>query len=529
MSGKPKSAQHKKELSADRRTFLQNLIASGAGMTLWGLDPRLLQLGAKGSWAPRAMASGAGQLNRKFLLYIHCGSYDGYGLGFFQGDDLIVGEKDPYFKDHKILFPRGVHEKKQITGSVNRYLNSGIKVGPLVLNQYTRVLEPIVQHMAFAVGDRKSIDHATGSQMAHMGSVAGANNPSFTVGFSQVLSNHGYGDSYVLGNHPDHDYALTADMKNVGYLRGTSKAVFEKALSDSPELYRQFPIIEKQAIGDIFTQHTSTSIADYLKRYYRDGVGKAESYKSYSKSISQGLSALPGFSDTYESLRSKMNTSAIEQIYSYLPSREATEIAKTNNVGDTLAFAGALAKSGFANGMSFDVGGFSDQHAGGSDADSARTGARLFSSLTILWQWIIEQNMQDEVMIMVSHDFSRTPYNNSRTNLDTVKSITRPEDNRSELVNCPGRDHNLTFGTVFIHGKAGHNGQAMKLGAVGEGYNPFGSRDIRGTIDYNAPALRTESLVCSMLMRCYPELFPDMRLTQRIWRNFNEPLDMILG
>lgn len=508
----------------NRRQLLNQLTVAGCSSTLLGFDPHRFLT------SPQAYATDKAKTSSKFLILIHAGSYDGIGLGLIQGLGM-TGSKDKY-GNRLIQYQNGLFDKgtpNPLGPSANPYLNTGTQVGPLVLHEYVRCLTPIAKHLAVCVGNRHSIDHGVAASITQMGAQMGKGNPNFTVGFSQALTNHGYDPSFVLGNS-SLAYQLTSGIKDVGYVDATTIGQFKDGVSDNTKLSgQQIPL--DQPISQIFTKHTAEYSSNYIQNHYRNGLAVANAHSAYLKSISKGLNGIEGFTTAQKELEAALTKQRLLDLMSHLPATEAEEVYKSR-VGflSQMQLAGAMAASKFANGMTIFLNG-GDQHSGGAEVDAGRLGGNIMGTLRLFWDWVVSRNLENEVMVAVSHDFSRSPYNSLRSNNETIRKVYLPDGGKGTetVVNCPGRDHNITFGLAILHGQAGANGTGIRLGNTGDGYNPFPTSDLKGSLNYNGDGYRTEDLMCSMLMRCYPDLFPDFRLTKRVWRSFEKPIDLILG
>jgi hypothetical protein len=166
-----------------------------------------------------------------------------------------------------------------------------------------------------------------------------------------------------------------------------------------------------------------------------------------------------------------------------------------------LILAGALAKTGLACGMDISLPG-EDLHFGGSQVQTARSGAQLWVQLTLFWKWIIQQGLQDQVMVVVSHEFSRSRFNNS------VRKETITVGGVSKEINCPGTDHGLTAGMYILNGKM-PGGE--RIGGVLSSYVPAGSATLGGPPKESIPAPSSLGVVSTALMVCYPEIFKNPR------------------
>jgi hypothetical protein len=196
---------------------------------------------------------------------------------------------------------------------------------------------------------------------------------------------------------------------------------------------------------------------------------------------------------------------------------ERNEIAN-NGYGDwffkeRLLLAGVLAKTGLANGMSVDVMN-DDHHIGGADVWTARSAAAKWAAISQFWSWVKSVNLQNDIMIIVSQDFSRSPYNQYYNDINIVDPSGKPIS-----VRAPGRDHGLPMGMMFINGNVP---KAGRVGFVGSNMVPQATKDTAGTIDSSGSAYLSQNMVGSMLMRCFDDLFPTERMVRKHWPTFKE-------
>ena len=122
--------------------------------------------------------------------------------------------------------------------------------------------------------------------------------------------------------------------------------------------------------------------------------------------------------------------------------------------------------------------------------------------------------LQDDVMVIVSHEFSRTPYNSSPGDTVNVmhKGVSKP-------VQSPGVDHHLAMGMVFINGKVPSQG---RVGGIGDTYIAAGSADLKGIADPNITAYTSTQLVGSMLMRVWGDVYANSREVSKYWVGFTD-------
>jgi len=221
-----------------------------------------------------------------------------------------------------------------------------------------------------------------------------------------------------------------------------------------------------------------------------------------------------------------------------------------DNLTSGLKLAAFLAETGVAKGMAIDLDGH-DWHSGtglshqGSSVGTARTAAQMFAQIRLFWEWLgsrTGKNLQRRVLVVISHEFSRTPYNSFPFNFDGSRMVDDAGNpvfiNYGEpieiyckgvkhTIRVPGRDHWLSaHGTVFLNAGVP---PASRLGGIVDQYVAHGSRDLLGTPDPAVPGYTQLQLVGSMFMRLFPELFPDQRALRKIWPTMPEPIDLLVN
>lgn len=121
-------------------------------------------------------------------------------------------------------------------------------------------------------------------------------------------------------------------------------------------------------------------------------------------------------------------------------------------------------------------------------------------------------------MIVVGQEFARSAYTKKavasqyQVNVPTAAGSTTP-------VTAWGREHSLAMGMMFINANVPAKG---RIGMIGDGLTPLASIDAKGTIDLKKPAYNSQSMVGSMLMRVFPDLFPSARMVSKHWSGFSE-------
>jgi hypothetical protein len=156
-----------------------------------------------------------------------------------------------------------------------------------------------------------------------------------------------------------------------------------------------------------------------------------------------------------------------------------------------------------------------DTHEGGADQVTAQNTGGVWALVSLFWKWVNANSLQNDVMIIVSHDFSRTAYNSRWSDNEVVDA----SGNNRKTVRIPGRDHDLSMGMMFINAGVPKSG---RVGFITDTLTPVGTKDTKGTIDSSLTPYTSENMVGSMLMRVFPELYPTERMVRKHWPTFRE-------
>jgi hypothetical protein len=71
----------------------------------------------------------------------------------------------------------------------------------------------------------------------------------------------------------------------------------------------------------------------------------------------------------------------------------------------------------------------------------------------------------------------------------------------------------------FLNGKVPSQ---SRLGGIGDYYTPAPTKGLNGELDATAPAYTAQQMVCSMLLRVWPEIFKDQRYIRQFYPTFAE-------
>ena len=195
-----------------------------------------------------------------------------------------------------------------------------------------------------------------------------------------------------------------------------------------------------------------------------------------------------------------------------------TDSKRSKQLLANLQLAAGLAGSGRAKGMLLSYGDH-DTHGGGSSSHTPRHGSVLFAAVRLFWDWVVAQGLQDDVLVIISHDFTRTAYNEKNkgdhqlkvrqaTGIENAKFATR------------GTDHLQVMSMMFINGKVPPAG---RIGAITDNYVAFGSQNAQGRPDPAIAPYTSDTLIGAMLLRCFDDIFKDEAAVKEFFSDFKLP------
>ena len=437
-----------------------------------------------GSYSSRLLgASNRSSAKRKpFVLYIHLGSMCGVSSGLVQPLQPGVWQKG--------FFTRG-----SLDMASNPLLNVQDQYGALVLHNYSQPLAHIADDVCLTNGTPESLDHRIGQLMQMRGNRLAVDAPEWAMALAQANLKPGERNPICIT-----EGQKINKVSDVSMIQARSIENFIDVTSDPSNMPNEFS-------GPIWS-----SLA---KRFEQDAIGSTklakssyEILKTQLDTLTKGLPELNDIEGDLASIEGKFTQANFNALKADM--QDANNIGYDYSFRNNLILAGIMAKSGAASGMTLRLGG-DDFHFGGADVVTARRAAAKWIHLVLFWQWIRQQGLDQDVTIIVSHDFGRSPFNNKYSD-HTIQS-----ENGNQLIRCPGRDHGLHFGMLFINKNVPSGG---RIGNVTDNFISFPAKDAVGGFDENASPHLANHLVGSMLMRIYPDLFPNVASITEFWRDF---------
>lgn len=423
----------------------------------------------------------------RFLLYVHMGSICGVSSGLVQ--PVKPGQ-----------WPKGFFEQGVQGNSVNSLLNKHVESNGMVLNDYIKFLAPMTQNMCLVNGNSQSLDHNVAALYQQRGTSISASCPEWSMAVTEFMKTEERKNPMVLTSG-----VKTISVPDVTTVQASSIEEFARITKDvdvipqggnSPFLNLIRQRYAGPKLGTVIAEKNLKSLADYQL-----------------STLTTGLKELNEATADIKSLKDAMADGMIRDLIKDCV--EADQIFKeiSKDSRDSLIMAGILAKTGLANGMSLRMAG-GDTHNTASDIESPRTAGANWALLSLFWKWIVAQKLQDDVLIVVSHDFSRSAYNGK-----IYEGNVLDANGKNQTIKASGRDHSLAMGMMFINASVP---KAGRIGMITDNMVPVATKDAKGTIDGSLAPYTAENIVGTMLWKVFPELFPTERMVRKHWQTFKE-------
>ena len=507
-------------------------------------------VGALGSGSRLQAAS----KHAKFLLYIHFGSADGLTSGMLQPREVVFDgadnnlaakgswQKDLFWDSHTLILPTSqykglVNPNHSINPNVNvHYKDSDSNA---IFNEYSKVLHPIREHVCFACGNSRSLSHHDAAAFQITGGRFNAARGSWVANFAQAMcGNDEFANIVVSPNFASLRESFYTKIFNnkgidndkVAVINAASIEEIRHILSDAEGI----PEAEGDALKFWQTMHAINNASSPHYKAIRKSVN------FYVNNLLVGAPEFASQSALRQNIAEKITATVLKDMLSdtNLPGGHVCDVdavaesqkASTAQLIDNLQLAAGLAATQRAKGMMLSWGDH-DCHSHGSSLDTPRHAAVLFTAVKMFWQWVKAQNMQDDVLVVISHDFSRTPYNS--------REITYPNENAKPIITAKaaggtttphrfipvGNDHHPVMGMIFINGKVPAAG---RIGGISDNYAAFGSDDTTGVPNFNTAPYTSDELVGTMMMRCFGDVFKDTKTLQQFFPHCDAPIAWLL-
>lgn len=427
----------------------------------------------------------AQSMARPFVLYIHCGSWDGIASGLLQPNALGA---QPW--------PLGVFRNGVKMAAPNPLIDQISAHGNMKFHRYNKVLSEILGDLFHATITSRSLDHSVAALLQRTGHEAG--HPSWTAALAQATPKQDLMPSLVAGT----GMRLNAFTPNVAAVNAGSLGQFRASFQDplasglSPTAKARFGA----AASAIFQEKNGSSL---IPGYFKSAFDGSHNY--WSRGIPELAESTPLITGLRQALSVQRANALID---THMGDNDAAEIKQRYNnfaaLRENLVLAGALAKSGIASGMDITLPS-EDYHEGGSQVWTARSACQLWSQLTLFWKWVQEQGMANDVLVIVSHEFSRTRFNGA------LREISATINGQVRQIECPGTDHGLTAGMYLLNGRLPGG---SRYGGIIDTYDAAGSASLNGAPQASIPPATSLQVVATALLKCFPDVFRNEREPQ---------------
>ena len=465
--------------------------------------------------------------DNKFMLYIHFGSADGLTTGMLPPKEVVIDGSNSNLP--KVgAWPRGLFEHEEVADSINRNVNIHYQDQgkSLIFNEYSKVLQPLQDHICMTVGNSRSLSHHDAAAFQITGERFGGNSGSWVAKFAQALRGEANFVNVVAASSAasTHETIYSSIFNNKGY-RNNNVALINAASLDAAHTSLSDPTGIPHADSD------ARQFWDTLKSI-NNGIGGRyatlrESVSYYVENLITGAPELAQGSTLRSGIEAALNVAKVKaalsdtnlpggavcDMPSYLLEHKTSEQLIAN-----LQLAAGLAGSGRAKGMLFSYGDH-DKHGGGSSSATPRYGSILFAAVRLFWDWVVAQGLQDDVMVVISHDFTRTAYNEKSSGAHALK-VRQATGIADASLATKGTDHQQIMSMIFINGKVPPAG---RIGALADNYTAFGAQDARGVPDTAIAPYTSDTLIGAMLMRCFDDVFKDEAAVKEFFPNFKMP------
>jgi hypothetical protein len=479
----------------NRRKFLKNTgIAIGSGIGYLSLENLFNQYAQNVSLNPTHNKAKANETKNNFMLYIHCGSWDGIAAGLLQPQNT-AGWPDGVFVRNKphilgTLDPTETAQGKQVMQG-NPLLAKFTQSNGHIFHHYNSPLAEISQHLFHATCNPGSLDHNVARVIQKCGKPTGY--PHWIAGASQAFLSAKTNDpsavAQVIGTQ-----LVSNRTPSISSVMTTSLESYRKEFSEPVSVNAGLP----NQIRDMFAK---ASLARYSEHYGPGLVpnGYASAFKNSINGMIYGIPRIQETDAAILNLRTIFSKDAIlKKISSHFGDNDTEAILvepSIESLRQQFILAGALSSSGAASGMEISLPG-EDRHFGGSQLNTSRLSAVLWTQLSIFWKWAIENGLDKNITVIATHEFSRTPWNTTQYSGEaTINGI-------KTTISSPGTDHHNVNGVYILNGNLNKKG---KYGAIANGYVAQGSAALNTVPSASIAAPTTLQVVGTMLMSIYPE------------------------
>ena len=477
--------------------------------------------------AMAASSSAGGRKNDKFMLYIHFGSADGLTTGMLPPREIVVDGNNSSLP--KIgAWPRGLFEQDKVAESINPNVNLHYKDQgkSLIFNEYSKVLQPIQDSICMAVGNSRSLSHHDAAAFQITGGRFGNSKGSWVANLAQALRGS---DNFV-------NVVAAASAASV------RETIYASIFNDTGHRNRNVALINAASLDEVSTiladptgiPHADSDAQQFWRTLQSINAGGSGKYAAMRQSIGYyvanlvaGAPELVAGSSLRSGIEAALHSDAVKAALndSSLPGGAVCDVEEKMLASKAVAqlianlqLAAGLVGSRRAKGMLFSYGDH-DTHGGGSSSQTPRHASILFAAVRIFWEWVKAQGRQDDVMVVISHDFTRTAYNSKSRGSHDLQVRQATGVNAASLT-TKGTDHQQIMSMMFINNNVPTAG---RIGAIIDNYTAFGSQNAQGIADTDIAPYTSDTLIGAMLMRCFSDVFKDEAAVQEFFPTFKMP------
>ncbi len=463
----------------------------------------------------------------KFMLYIHFGSADGLTTGMLPPREVVIDGSDSSLPQVG-AWPQGLFEHEKVAKSINHNVNIHYQDQgkSLIFNEYSKVLQPLQDHLCVTMGNSRSLSHHDAAALQITGSRLGSGSGSWVANLAQALRGSDDFVNVVAASSAasSHEIIYSGIFNNKG-VRNSNVALINATSLDDAHTMLSDPadIPHAEDAARQFWQTLNSINSGIGGRY--DAARKSVNY--YIENLVAGAPELAQGSPLRSGIETALHIDKLKALLNDttlpggavcdMPSRLLANKASQQLI-DNLQLAAGLVGSRRAKGMLLSFGDH-DKHGGGSSVSTPRFGSILFAAVRLFWNWVVAQGWQDDVMVIISHDFTRTAYNGKSAGTSKLKIRQASGINEVSLA-TKGTDHHQIMSMMFINGKVPAAG---RIGALADNYTAFGSQDAQGAPNAAIAPYTSDALVGGMLLRCFDDVFKDEAAVKEFFPNFEAP------
>jgi hypothetical protein len=450
-------------------------------------------------------AAFAAERAQGFVLYVHAGSWDGFAAG------LLQPEKEG-------AFPLGVFERNTRVPAANPFLNEHVRHGAHIFHHYNKVLAGIADNLIHITCQAGSADHNVAGILQRSGA-PNAGYPHWVLGAGQMLRpSTSIKPAFVVGR--GQAMAAGAAPNVIGVAAGDLSSL-QRALAQPASIGANPPSgSHRKLVQAMIESLASQGRASVLQDNIRSTI-EATITTSY-----EGIPEIEPSNPLVMAAISAINEASIRAtIQNFMGNNPETDIilADSNHIrsiANQFQLAGILAVTGVSPGMAMSGGGNEDRHFGGSQVATARVATVMWAGLVTFWNFIRSQNLQNRCLTIVTHEFTRTPWNRHMMEMEVV------HNNVPKTIVSRGTDHMPINGLYLLSGKF----PSARFGGIVDGFAAGGSKDLGTGPQLGIAAPSTLASVGTAMMAVFPEVFrhPGQpysgRVVRELWPNFADSL-----